>query len=78
MQTLAQAAYRLCRSFPIGHMWLIIIDAHSKWLEVFKMSSTTPAATIQCLRDVFTRFGLPEKIVTDNAPNFTSTELSNF
>ena len=63
----------------LGHMWLIIIiDAHSKWLEVFKMSSTTSAATIQCLRDVFARFGLPERIVTDNAPNFTSSEFSNF
>ena len=62
----------------LGHMWLIIIDAHSKWLEIFQMSSTTSTATIQCLRDVFARFGLPERIVTDNAPNLVSTEFSHF
>ena len=32
----------------LGHMRLIIIDAHSKWLEIFQMSSTTSAATVQC------------------------------
>ena len=37
----------------LGHMWLIIIDAHTKWLEVFQMSSTSSSATIQCLREVF-------------------------
>ena len=60
----------------LGHMWLIIIDAHSKWLEIFQMSSTTSAATVQCLRDVFARFGLPERVITDNAPNFVSSEFS--
>ena len=62
----------------LGHMWLVIIDAHSKWLEVFQMSSTTSTATIHCLRDVFARFGIPERIVTDNAPNFVSAEFSHF
>ena len=44
-------------------MWLLIVDAHSKWLEVFQMDSTASSATIQCLRDVFSRFGLPDRIV---------------
>ena len=30
------------------------------------------------LRDVFAKFGLPERIVTDNAPNFVSAEFSKF
>ena len=42
------------------------------------MSFTTSSATIQCLRNVFARFGLPQRIVTDNAPNFVSTEFSHF
>jgi len=62
----------------LGHMWLLIIDAHSKWLEIFQMMSTTSAATIQYLRDAFARFALPERIVTDNAPNFFITEFSHF
>ena len=59
-------------------MWLVIIDAHSKWLEVFPVSSTTSNAITQCLREVFARFGLPERIVTDNAPNFVSFEFTHF
>ena len=42
------------------------------------MSSTLSSATIQCLRDVFTRFGLPDRIVSDNAPNFVSAEFLHF
>ena len=62
----------------LGQMWLVVIDAHSKWLEVFPMSSTTSIATAQCLREVFARFGLPERSVTDNAPNFVSSEFKYF
>ena len=62
----------------LGQMWLVIIDAHSKWLEVFPMSSTASNATAQCLSEVFTRFDLPERIVTDNAPNFVSTKFEHF
>ncbi len=40
-------------------MFLIVIDSHSKWLEVFQMSSTTSHAVIQRLRTVFAQFGLP-------------------
>jgi len=62
----------------LGQMWLVTIDAHSKWLEVFPMTFTTSNATIQCLREVFARFGLPERIVTDNVPNFVSFEFTHF
>lgn len=39
------------------------------------MQSTTSTATIQCLRDTFVRYGLPERIISDNAP---SAEFSYF
>ncbi|XP_049275984.1 uncharacterized protein K02A2.6-like [Rhipicephalus sanguineus] len=59
-------------------MFLIVVDAHSKWPEVFLMRSTTTDATIECLRDVFARFGFPETIVSDNGPQFTSQEFKQF
>ena len=62
----------------LGHMWLLIVDAHSKWLEVFPMASTSSSATIQCLRDVFSRFGIPDRIVSDNASYFVSAEFGEF
>ena len=58
--------------------YLVIIDAHSKWIEVFKMNSTTAIATIEVLRTVFARFGIPESIVSDNGLQFTSSEFTEF
>lgn len=58
--------------------FLVIIDTHSKWIEVFKINTTTATATIQVLRTVFTRFGIPESIVSDNGPQFTSNEFTEF
>ncbi|GFW74797.1 uncharacterized protein K02A2.6 [Trichonephila clavipes] len=41
------------------HTFFLIVDAHSKWLEVYPMKVTTTKKTIECLRDSFARFGLP-------------------
>ncbi|XP_065175252.1 uncharacterized protein K02A2.6-like [Sycon ciliatum] len=61
-----------------GHMWLIVVDAHSKWPEVLPMSSTTAPATIRRLREVFAQHGLPDQIVSDNGPQFTADEFRRF
>lgn len=61
-----------------GRMLLIITDAHSKWPEVYTMSSTTASSTIAKLREVFARYGLPEQLVSDNGPQFVSEELESF
>lgn len=62
----------------LGSMFLVIVDAHSKWLEVYPMKSTTSFKTIECLRDCFARFGLPVLLVSDNGPQFTSHEFKVF
>ena len=62
----------------LGKMFLICVDAHSKWPEVLMMSSTTTHATMEALRSLFARYGLPEQIVSDNGPQFTSAEFATF
>ena len=42
------------------------------------MSSTTSKATINVLRCVFSRFGYPETLVSDNGPLFSSSDFSKF
>ena len=59
-------------------MSLIVIDAHLKWHEVISMSTTTTHHTIEELRDIFSRFGLPNQLVTDNGPQLTATEFREF
>ena len=62
----------------LGRMFLIVVDAHSKWLEVRPVSSATSATTIEQFRSIFATHGLPELLVTDNGTVFTSTEFQEF
>ena len=59
-------------------MFLIVVDTHSKWLEVIPVRSTTSSSTIEVLRDLFARFGIPEQIVTDSGAHFVSEEFQAF
>ncbi|XP_063775454.1 uncharacterized protein K02A2.6-like, partial [Pseudophryne corroboree] len=59
-------------------MFLIAVDAHSKWPEVIKMKSTTSEKTIAVLRTIFARNGLPEQVCSDNGPKFVSMEFKKF
>ena len=62
----------------LGHMFLIVVDAHSKWPEVIRMKSTTAIRTVNALRRIFATHGLPVRIVTDNGPQFVSKEFKDF
>ena len=42
------------------------------------MKSTTSAATIEKLREMFAIHGLPATLVSDNGSNFTSSEFEEF
>ena len=62
----------------LGKMFLIIVDAHSKWVDIKIMNKITAQDTILELRDVFATLGLCSEIVTDNGPTFTSQEFRTF
>ena len=59
-------------------MFLLIVDAHSRWLEIHSTNSSTSTATIEPMRKTFAGLGLPEVVVSDNATAFTSAEFSEF
>ena len=73
---LATCARRFCRENK--QMFLGLIDSHSKWIEVFSMTSTTSTKKIECLRSCFSSNVIPEQLVFDNEPQFTSSELKQF
>ena len=62
----------------LGRMFLILIDAHSKWIEAYKTASAVSTVVMQELRTTFARFGLPETIVTDNGTCFINSEFEEF
>ncbi|XP_039469023.1 uncharacterized protein K02A2.6-like [Oreochromis aureus] len=59
-------------------MFLVAVDAHSKWPEVTIMKSTTTEKTIEALGEMFSRFGSPTQIVSDNGPQLVSQEMEAF
>ena len=61
-----------------GKMYLLMVDAYSKWIEVHIVNAATSSVTIDKMRTVFATHGIPELLVTDNGSSFTSAEFSNF
>ena len=62
-----------------GDMYLIVIDANSKWPEIINCKRNTDAKrVIKELDNLFVRFGLPIHCVTDGGPQFRSLEFTNF
>ena len=60
------------------HMILIVVDAHSKWVEAIPNSGSTSQVVIEELKFLFSQFGLPESIVSDNGTCFTSSKFKLF
>ena len=62
----------------LNSMFLVVVDAHSRWLEVERISSTTSEKTIATLQTVFARYGVPAQFVRDNGPELKSEEFEQF
>lgn len=63
----------------MGTNFLVVVDAFSKWPEVVTLSSTPTSQTITMLRDLFaSTVPVPEQLVSDNGPQFTSEEFQIF
>ena len=61
-----------------GKTYLIVIDACSKWPEVWEMPSTLASKTVAVLRHLFSLYSIPDQVVTDNGPQFVAQEFSAF
>ena len=59
----------------MGKMFLVLIGANSKWMDVYTVPAATPHSTISVLRTIFALHGLPEILVSDNGTSFTSSEF---
>ena len=62
----------------MGRMFLVIVDAFSKWLDVYATQSATTEVTFEKLKTSFAIHGIPERLVSDNGTCFTSSEFRTF
>ena len=58
--------------------YLVVVDAHSKWPEIFPMNSTNASATMAVMNSLSGRYGSPAQVVSDNGPPFSSSEFEFF
>ncbi|UYV63431.1 K02A2.6-like [Cordylochernes scorpioides] len=59
-------------------VFIIIVDYYSSFPEVIKVASTSAKEILPVLKSTFARHGIPEIIITDNGPPFTSQDFTNF
>ena len=62
----------------MNHMFLVLVDATSKWLDICIMSFITSSVTIEKLQSIFSVHGLPKVIFTDNGRSFVSDKFESF
>lgn len=60
------------------HMFLVLLDAHSKWPEVEVMKSTSSVKRVKAFRLICWRFGLPQQLVSDNGAQLVLEEFEVF
>ena len=52
--------------------YLLVVDYFSRFPEVVKLSSTTSSSVITALKAIFSRFSIPETLMSDNGPQYSS------
>lgn len=57
---------------------LVVVDAFTRFVWLFPSKCSTAQVTIQHLGQVFSIFGAPRVLVTDNAPAFLAREFKRF
>ncbi len=57
---------------------LIVVDAHSAWLDVKLLGKTDALSTIHALGEILENFGDPHTIVSDNGPPFASADFHKY
>ena len=67
------------KAAPIFSRFLLVVtDLHSKWPEIAMCSAITSSSVIHFLSDLFVRWGIPDRITSDNGTQFTSHEFTDF
>ena len=72
----AKVAADIC--FHSGRTLLVVVDCFSNFTEVDSLSSETSKSVIRSVMATFSRFGVPDMLVTNHGPCFASSEFAKF
>ena len=64
--------------FQHNSLWYIIVaDYHSKYPWIFQLAAISFKDMISALEFCFSKFGVPEEVISDNGPQFTARMYKN-
>ncbi|XP_063951721.1 uncharacterized protein K02A2.6-like [Lytechinus pictus] len=58
--------------------YLVTVDFYSDYWELDQMDATRAGDVAQCTKQHFARYGIPERVITDNGPQFVAQEYAQF
>ena len=58
--------------------YMIAVDYYSNFWEIDHLTSTTSSAVVLNLKNHFARYGCPDRLISDNVPQFVSSEFHKF
>ena len=61
-----------------GASYLLLVDYFSRYPEMARLNSTSSGAVILHMKSIFGRHGIPETVMSDNGPQFSSEEFAKF
>jgi transposase InsO family protein len=58
--------------------YIVIVDNLTKYWDIEELTETTAENTVLQTKKIFSRHGVPEFVISDNGPQFTSSEYKKF
>ncbi|CAB3249360.1 unnamed protein product [Arctia plantaginis] len=62
----------------LGVYFLVLVDAYSKWPEVHIMNKIDTESTLEVLERIFSTFGYPDVLVSDNGSQFVNPKFQEY
>ena len=61
-----------------GKVYLTVVDYYSRWFEIRRLNDQSSSRVISVLKELFSTHGIPDIIVSDNGPQFSSDAFRLF
>ena len=58
--------------------FLLVVDYYSCFFYIAQLQNTTSISVINKMKPTFARYGIPERVISDNGPQYSSQEFKDF
>ena len=59
-------------------VYLLVVDYYTRYIEIARLNRPTTAEVVTHLKYIFARHGILETLISDNGPQYSSREFSEF